>query len=106
MFMDKIHRDARYLVRRAAKDRGKPPIYSWDKACEEGAAYQGYGLDELLRYLLLKEAELQCNQCGAGDCTHEAARIVVSEIAATEPTVTDEEIHGKAADANGVRLKW
>lgn len=87
----KVHPEAAYLVRRAAIARGKPPLYSWDVHCEEGAAYQGYGLDELLRILLLQEAERQCNQCGAGDCTHEAARIVVSEIAATEPARRDGE---------------
>jgi hypothetical protein len=83
--------DGAFLVKRAAMARGSRPIYSWDEHCEEGAAYQGYGLDELLRYLLLKEAAAQCPQCGAGDCTHEAARIVISEIAATEPRKGDHE---------------
>jgi hypothetical protein len=76
------------LVRRAARDRGKPLAFSWDAACDRGYSYQGYGLDELLRRLLLKEAAGSCPQCGAGDCTHEAARLVVSEIERSEQGLT------------------
>lgn len=73
------------FVRRAALNRGRPPNYSYDDACRRGFSYQGYGLDELLRVLLLREAAGTCDQCGAGDCTHEAARLVVHEMQAQPP---------------------
>lgn len=128
--------DTEALVRRAARDRGKPLTYSWDLACArsddletllsrllyreaqqrcdqcgagdcthqaaslvlgerleslswddqcaEGYSYQGYGLDELLRKLLIQEARYWCGQCGAKGCTHAAARLVLTEIAAAE----------------------
>lgn len=69
------------FFRLAAVRRGQPPIFSWDDACTHGCSYQGYGLDELLLRLLFEEAKKSCDQCGAGDCTHEAARLVLFEIA-------------------------
>lgn len=72
------------MVRRAAVRRGQPLTYSWDRECARGFSYQGYGLDELLRLLLLREARARCSQCGAGDCTHEAARLIAEEIAESE----------------------
>lgn len=78
-----------WLVRRAAIRRGQPPTYSWDAACIRGCSYQGYGLDELLRFLLVQEAQYRCSQCGAGDCTHEAARIILSEITETESSALE-----------------
>ena len=71
-----------WMAARAAIERGKPLRFSWDAACARGYSYQGYGLDELLRRLLLREATGRCDQCGAGDCTHEAARLIVEEMVA------------------------
>ncbi len=70
------------IVQEAALRRGQPPVYSWDAACEQGCSYQGYGLDELLLRLLQREARKTCAQCGVGDCTHEAARLVLEEVKA------------------------
>lgn len=67
-------------IRRAAAQRGQSPEYSYDDACRRGMSYQGYGLDELLRTLLLRESLGQCDQCGVGDCTHQAATLVLSEM--------------------------
>lgn len=72
------------VVMIAARSRGLPLNFSWDKACRRGYSYQGYGLDQLLRHLLLKESEKQCSQCGAGDCSHEAARLVIFDIRLAE----------------------
>lgn len=82
--------DGLWLIRRAAARRGQPLRWSYDAECARGISYHGYGFDELLRILLLRHAHMQCPQCGAGDCTHEAARIVVAEIARAEDEVSDE----------------
>lgn len=77
------------LVRRAAMNRGQPPVTSWDVLCTKGISYQGYGLDELLWRLLFQEARGRCDQCGAGDCTHESARLFLYDIVRlTEPGTT------------------
>lgn len=72
------------IARVAAMRRGQMPTYSWDGACLRGLSYQGFGIDELLRRLLLAEAAGRCDQCGAGDCTHQAARLVIDEILLAE----------------------
>lgn len=75
-----------WLIRSAAKNRvtGKPLTFSWDQECGRRISYQGFGLDELLRLLLVREAAEYCDQCGVGDCTHEAARLIVAEIIEAE----------------------
>lgn len=73
------------MLARAASQRGQPLKYDWTAACNRGLSYQGYGLDELLRLLLVREGFDFCDQCGAGDCTHEAARLVLTEVLQDEP---------------------
>jgi hypothetical protein len=72
------------LIRQAAMRRGQWPIFSYDRACRDGFSYQGFGLDELLRRLVADEAARHCDQCGAGDCTHGAARLVLAQMLAVE----------------------
>jgi len=77
-------RRLRATVGRSATERGEPPRYSWDAACERGVSYSGWGLDELLRYLVYAAACERCEQCGLGDCRHEAARCVAIELGLSE----------------------
>ena len=76
--------DVKGLIRLAAMNRGNPPVYSWDAACESGCSYQGYGADELIRILLAKEAEQTCEHCVTSDCTHVAARLILWDVAEAE----------------------
>ena len=69
------------LEERAACDER----YRWDQACRQGLSYQGYGLDELLRILLLRASQQTCDQCGVGDCPHEAAARVVADMKSQPP---------------------
>lgn len=64
-------------------ERRDIPDYSWDQTCSQGYSYQGYGLDDLLRGLLVQEAQYWCNYCRDG-CAHSTARAIMEEIANAE----------------------
>jgi hypothetical protein len=64
-------------------ERHEADAYSWDRACDQGYSYQGYGLDELLRQRLALHAQYWCSYCRDG-CTHSAARATMEEIAIAE----------------------
>lgn len=81
---DCTHQAAEIVLLERAEFRS----YSWDSACEQGYSYQGYGLDELLRLLLVQKARRWCGQCRNG-CVHSAARTVVEEIVGAEEKVVD-----------------
>ncbi len=53
-------------------------VFSWDKAQENGTLFRGRTMNDLLVELLTREYYGgQCDQCGAGDCTHGAAGAVL-----------------------------
>jgi len=54
-------------------------FFSWDTAQKNGKLFRGWRMGDLLVELLEQEASKTCNQCGIGDCTHEAARALLSE---------------------------
>ena len=80
---DCTHQAAQLVLEERAQHSER---YAWDRACRRGISYQGYGLDELLCTLLLREADKTCSEpCRTGDCTHEAARRIVAEMRAQPP---------------------
>lgn len=100
------------LVLEEMKDKGgwafePPPLPAgyvpkkWDelrKAVNEGRP-SGYSFDELIAQLLHAECFRKCSQCGAGDCTHDAARSVIGLVGIMEAAAKYEQRSASADEA-------